>query len=348
VRIGGELVVGEKRAKYPIIQGQMAIGVSLEPLAGAVAALGGIGLIAGSGQISKLIPADNLIQRIREGRKLAGGGILGIGIMYAASQFDDILTVCIQEKVDLVVIGAGFARDPFVRLATAGIPAWAIISSEKLAALVTRIPSITGVVVESGQAGGHLGPKDPDISTWDLFPPVYRTLRDGGFRGPVIAAGGIRHGWEVARIMEMGADGVQIGQLFAMTEECSASPQMKKLWVEATSSKVTYVSPVGMPSRAVERQSLDSLPKLPPSGKGCIDCLKFCAHRVDHAQKHCIYRSLTSSIEGRLRLAADGAIENGLVFTGGRVGEINDIVPVQKRMEALLAEMKEGPRASLT
>ena len=336
------LVVGNKRARLPIVQGQMAVGVSLEPLAGAVAALGGVGLIAGTGLIRSNRASDELVARIREGRKLAGDGVLGIGVMFAVSQFDDILNVAIQERVDIVVIGAGFAREPFNRLAAAGIPGWAIISSEKLASIVCRVPSIAGVVVESGQAGGHLGPKDPEISTWDLFPPVYRTLRAGGFRGPIMAAGGLRYGWEVRRLLEMGADGVQLGTLFAMTDECSASKEMKEVWVRAEGSQVTHVSPVGMPSRAVDIQSLEHLPKLPSTPRACIDCLKICTHRDDRAQSHCIFRSLFNARDGRIKTYADGTIGNGLVFTGSRVGEIDDIVPVQKRIQNLLEEMREG------
>ncbi|MHB1417000.1 MAG: NAD(P)H-dependent flavin oxidoreductase [Chloroflexota bacterium] len=340
----GNLQIGNKKARVPIVQGQMALRVSLEPLAGAVAALGGVGLIAGSGLITPSSGPDEMVQRIRAGRKLADGGILGIGVMYVVSQFDQILDTAIQERVDLVVIGAGFAREPFQKLAAAGIPGWAIISSEKLARIVTRLPSIAGVVVESGRAGGHLGPKDPDISTWDLFPGVYRTLRDGGFRGPVVAAGGIRYGWEIRQILEMGADGVQIGTLFAMTEESSASPAMKEAWKRSRGSKVTAVSPVGMPSRAVVEQSLEKLPKLPPSARTCINCLKICGHREDRGQKHCIYRSLINSVAGRLSIGENGEVEDGLVFCGSRIGEITDIVPVAKRMERLLEEMEEDAR----
>ncbi|MDA8218509.1 MAG: nitronate monooxygenase [Dehalococcoidales bacterium] len=322
----------------------MALRVSLEPLAGAVAALGGVGLIAGSGLVTRNSDTDELVQRIRTGRKLADGGILGVGIMHIVSQFDQILDTAIQERVDVVVIGAGFAREPFQKLAAAGIPGWAIISSEKLARIVTRLPAIAGVVVESGQAGGHLGPKDPEISTWDLFPGIYRTLREGGFSGPVVAAGGIRYGWEVRRLLEMGADGVQIGTLFAMTDESSASPTMKGIWRRSAGSKVTAISPVGMPSRAVVEQSLEKLPKLLPSARTCINCLKFCAHREDHGQKHCIYRSLINSAAGRLSIGENGEVEDGLVFCGGRVGEITDIVPVARRMERLLEEMEEDAR----
>ncbi len=322
----------------------MAVEISLEPLAGAVAAAGGVGLIAGTGLIRRGRPPENLIERIREGRRLAGNGILGVGVMYVASQFEEILKYSIQERVDLVVIGAGFAREPFQRLAAAGIPGWAIISSEKLAAIVCRVPGIAGVVVESGEAGGHLGPKDPNISIWDLFPPVYNRLRQGGFRGPIVAAGGIRYGWDVRRLLAMGADGVQLGTLFAMTEESSASPAMKEVWRRSRGSKVTQVSPVGMPSRAVVEQSLAALPRLPDSERACIDCLKVCAHRADRAQKHCIFRSLVNAAAGRIRVDENGEVANALVFTGSRIGEIDDIVPVAKRIENLLDEMKEGPR----
>lgn len=324
----------------------MAVDISLERLAGAVSAAGGVGLLAGTSMMRPGKGPDTMIAQMRESRRLAGpGGVVGVGIMYVVSQFDKILETAIQERADLVVIGAGFAREPFTRLREAGIPGWAIISSEKLASIVCRLPAISGVVVESGTAGGHLGPKDTDISIWDLFPPVYRTLREGGFRGPIVAAGGVRYGWEINRLLAMGADGVQIGTLFAMTDESNAPPIMKEVWRKAKGSKVSYVSPVGLPSRAVLEQDLERLPKLPPSPKACIDCLKFCLHKQDRAQKHCIYRSLVNSVYGRIKVDADGTVSNGLVFTGSRVGEIDDIVPAAKRVQRLVEEMREGSQA---
>ena len=334
--------VGNKISKLPIMQGQMALRVALDPLSGAVAAAGGVGLMTGTGLISRTSGSDELVQRIGEARHLAAGGILGLGVMYAVDQFDAILNVAIEERVDLVVIGAGFAREPFNRLAAAGIPGFAIISSERLASIVSRVPTIAGVVVESGQAGGHLGPADVNISIWDLFPPVLRTLREGGFEGPVIAAGGIRYGWEIRRLMEMGAAGVQIGTLFAMTTESSAPDTMKEAWLRARGTKVVHVSPVGMPGRVVEMQDLDSLPRLAAPEQGCIDCLKRCAHRGDPTQKHCIHLSLRNAALGRIKFGPEGEVQEGLVFSGSRVGEINDIVPAKTRIDTLMREFWEG------
>lgn len=337
------LEIGEKKAKLPIVQGQMAYRVGLDRLAGAVAAEGGVGLVTATGLILKGDGREELVEQIREARKLAGGGVVGVGVMYAVTHFDALLQTAIDEKVDLVVIGAGFAREPFNRLAEAGIPAWAIISSEKAARIVARLPSITGVVVESGEAGGHLGPRDVNISTWDLFPPVYQTLREGGFRGPVVAAGGIRYGWEIERALAMGAAGVQLGTLFAMTTESDASPEMKEAWVRSQGTKVIEVSPVGMPGRVIAEQSLDTLPRLIAPGVGCVDCLKFCEHRDDITKKHCIHLALHFAVQGKIRFGPDGSVEGGLVFSGSRVGEISDIVPTARRIQNLLAEMAEGP-----
>jgi NAD(P)H-dependent flavin oxidoreductase YrpB (nitropropane dioxygenase family) len=241
--------------------------------------------------------------------------------MYAGFLFDRLLEVCIEEKVDFVAIGAGFARGPFKKLAEAGIPGVCIISSVKAARISSRTEGVTAIVVESGQAGGHLGPEDPEISTWDLFPPVRAALHEAGFTGPIIAAGGIIDRQDVLRALAMGADGVQIGTRFAMTEECNASPEMKAAWVAATGSQVEYWSPTGMASRAIVPHTEEALPKVGEPGVRCGECLKHCLHR-NEGKMHCILNALKNSQEGN--------VARGLVFCGGRVGDIHDIVPVSE------------------
>lgn len=316
------LQVGSRTARYGIVQGGMSIRISMHRLAAAVANCGGVGTIGGMG-----IPPEELRREIRATRALTGG-VFGVNLMYAGYLFDRLLDVCIAERPDYVVIGAGFARGPFKRLAEAGIPAFCIISSVKAARIAARTEGITGIVVESGQAGGHLGPEDPNISTWELFPPVLATLREHGFRGPVIAAGGILHREDVERALAMGADGVQMGIRFAMTEESNASPQMKAAWLAATGSQVEDWSPTGMYSRAIVPHSKEQLPSLDDPDVHCALCLKICSHREDHSQAHCIYTALNR--------AQKGDVERGLVFCGPRVGEIHDIVPVAEVFRRLL------------
>lgn len=316
------LPVGNRTARYCIIQGGMSVRISLHRLAAAVAREGGVGTIGGMG-----IPPAELRREIQAARALTDG-VFGVNLMYAGYLFDRLLDVCIEERVDYVAIGAGFARGPFKRLAEAGIPGFCIISSPKAARIVARTEGVTGVVVESGQAGGHLGPEDPEISTWDLFPPVRAALREHGFKGPIIAAGGILDRHDILRALAMGADGVQIGTRFAMTEECAASPEMKAAWVAATGSQVEYWSPTGMASRAIVPHTDELLPKVGgDEGYRCTDCLKHCQHR-DESKSHCIYNALIN--------AQQGNVERGLVFCGGRVGDIHDIVPVAEVFRRLV------------
>lgn len=327
------LTIGDKTARYCIVQGGMSIRISLAPLAAAVANEGGVGTIGGMG-----IPPGELARHIREARRLSPEGIFGVNLMYAGMLFDRLLDVCIEERVNFVTIGAGFARGPFKKLAQAGIPGVCIISSVKAARIVSRTEGITAVVVESGQAGGHLGPEDPNISTWELFPPVLAALREHGFAGPVIAAGGILHREDVDRALAMGADGVQMGIRFGMTAESSASDAMKQAWLNATGSQVEYWSPTGMASRAIVPHTADRLPKLTDPGVHCAKCLKICAHRDsdNHSEAHCIYTALNR--------AQKGDPENGLVFCGPRVGEIHDIVPVREVFRRLLTPAGSAPQ----
>ncbi|MDP2299245.1 MAG: nitronate monooxygenase, partial [Actinomycetota bacterium] len=101
------LTIGARTARLPIIQGGMAVRISLGPLATAVADAGGIGLIAGSG----LSPAE-LAEEVRRTRA-ATSGVIGVNIMVAVRIFKDLVHAALAERVDLVVAGAGFSRVVF-------------------------------------------------------------------------------------------------------------------------------------------------------------------------------------------------------------------------------------------
>lgn len=299
----------------------MSVRISLAPLAAAVAEAGGVGTIG-----AMCLPPDELRDNIRQARSLTQG-VVGVNIMYAGSAFNQLLEVCIEEAVDYVAIGAGFARGPFKLLHQANIPGFAIISSVKAASLACRTQGITGVVVESGTAGGHLGPKDPEVTIWELFPPVLEELQKRSFSGPVIAAGGLADRQDMLRALDMGADGVQLGTRFALTEESSASSAMKKAWQEATGSQVQWWSPTGFASRSIVPHPEGQLPQVSVNGTRCYQCLKRCAHHDDPTQSHCIRQALLNSWQGD--------IEHGLVFSGARVGDMTDIPSAAEVMARL-------------
>ena len=306
-----ELRIGKLVAKVPIIQGGMAIRLSTARLAAAVANEGGIGLIAASG-----MPFDEL-------RKLSPHGIIGINVMVAAREFKGIVTTAIEEGIDLVVAGAGFSRDMFAWGKASGTPIVPIVSSAKLAKISQSLGA-SAVVVEGAEAGGHLGTNRSSR----LIVPEVRAAVDI----PVIGAGGVLHGEDVAEMLRLGANGVQMGSRFAASVESNGSEELKKVYLRANKPEdfILVHSPVGLPGQAIrtpfsERILLGTAPK----PETCDQCLKKCSH------KYCIIRALTR--------AQQGDVETGLVFSGRRMMEIHDILPVKDIFANIKREMEAIP-----
>lgn len=332
------LQVGQRRTRHAIVQGGMAYGISLGRLAGTVAREGGLGTIAGPG-----LSPEELSQEIDRAREIAEGGLIGVNIMYALHPNDrwPLLNMAIAKRVDMVVIGAGFGPDPFRKyLLPAGIPGFAIVSREKAARIVTRVPGVTGIVVESGEAGGHLGPEPDQVDEpiWELFPRIRRVVDGANFRGPVVAAGNICTGQDVYRaIVEMGADGVQMGTLFAMTTESNASDYMKQALLQAKRTAVNYGSPTGLPSRCIETQE-EQMPRI-HTMEQCKDCLAYCVHRdTDFKESGCINVALRNIQLGRAK--------DSVIYAGRSVERINDIVSVAERFRRLRQEFESAARAA--
>jgi NAD(P)H-dependent flavin oxidoreductase YrpB (nitropropane dioxygenase family) len=145
-----ELRIGKLRVAVPIIQGAMAVRISTAPLAAAVANEGGIGLIAGTG-----MSLEELRNEIRNARNLSKG-IIGVNVLFAVSEFASLIKGAIEEKIDLIVSGAGFSRDMFAWGRERNVPIVPVVSSARLASLAEKLGA-AAVVVEGKEAGGHLG-----------------------------------------------------------------------------------------------------------------------------------------------------------------------------------------------
>jgi nitronate monooxygenase len=310
-----ELKIGELVAKLPIIQGGMAIRISTAPLAAAVAEEGGIGLIAATG-----MTVDELRQEIRKARELTKG-IIGINIMYAAAEFANVVKTAIEEGIDLIVSGAGFSRDMFGWGKSADVPIVPIISTPKLAQIAERLGA-AAVIVEGKEAGGHLG---TDKSMKELVPEVNKAVDI-----PVIAAGGIIYGCDIVEAFRLGADGVQMGTRFAASIECNAADAFKQLYIDSKPEDVVLIdSPVGLPGRGLSNSFVKRLfggEDLSP--ETCDGCLKKCSGSF------CICNALVA--------AQKGDLDNGLIFSGERVHEIKDILPVKEIISRLLQEVEEA------
>ncbi|MFZ5596068.1 MAG: NAD(P)H-dependent flavin oxidoreductase [Bacillota bacterium] len=307
------LKIGELLPSFPIIQGGMALRVSTSPLAAAVAEAGGIGIIGATG-----METDELREEIREARKLTGG-ILGVNIMYAVRDFASLVRTAIEEKVDLIISGAGFSRDVFKWGGEAGIPVITIVSSARLATVAEKYGA-SAVVVEGTEAGGHLGTDRP---LFEILPAIREAVKI-----PVIAAGGIVNGEGVSRAIKLGADGVQMATRFVLSTECAVSDMFKKMYLKARPSDVTIIpSPVGMPGRALKNEFVAKiLSGAAPKPDKCSGCLKKCNGQ------YCIMEALENSRTGR--------VEDGVVFVGQNVSKIKEILPVKDIIENLMNELR--------
>ena len=177
---------------------RMAVRVSTGKLAAAVAKAGGIGTIAGTG-----LTLSELTEEIRKARALTEGiGYIGVNVLFAVKQFAELVKRAMQEKVDFIVSGAGFSRDMFDWGREYGVPVIPIVSSSRLAKLAEKLGA-AAVVVEGEEAGGHLGTDRPLA---EILPEVASSVNI-----PIIAAGGLTDGQDIAAAMKLGASGGSTG-----------------------------------------------------------------------------------------------------------------------------------------
>ena len=198
----------------PIVQGGM-VWCSGWRLAAAVSNAGGLGLL-GAGSMHP----ETLVEHIRK-MKQATDKPWGINVPLMYPEIDRLMDIIIEEGVKIVFTSAGSPKKYTARLHEAGIKVAHVVSSS-LFAKKCEDAGVDAVVAEGFEAGGHNGREE--TTTMTLIPQVRKATAL-----PLIAAGGIGSGEAILAAMALGAEGVQIGTLFALAAESSASDEFKRL-----------------------------------------------------------------------------------------------------------------------
>ena len=196
--------------QYPIFQGGMA-WIADASLAAAVSNAGGLGIIAAMNA-----NADWLREEIHKARQLTDKAF-GVNIMLMSPFADEVSDLVIEEKIPVVVTGAGNPGKYMKKWVAAGIKVIPVVASTAMAKLVERSGAFA-VIAEGGESGGHIG----ELTTMTLVPQVCDAVNI-----PVLAAGGIADGRGIAAALMLGACGVQCGTRFLVAEECTVHQNYK-------------------------------------------------------------------------------------------------------------------------
>lgn len=288
------------KTKYPLIQGGMA-WVADASLAAAVSNGGGLGLIAGGS-----MPPDLLRDQIRKARELTDKPF-GVNIMLMSPFAADLAQVVIEEKVDVVTTGAGSPGKFIDGWKAAGIVVIPVVASVAYAKRMENLGA-DAVVAEGTEAGGHIG----DLTTMVLVPQIVDAISI-----PVIAAGGIADGRGVSAAMMLGAEGVQVGTRFLVSNECNIHEYYKQLVLKARDidTQVTGRSG-GHPVRTLKNKLSRKLLELEKNGA--------------------TFEELEAITVGSLRKAVlDGDKDEGSFMAGQSAGLVHSCQPAAEIIEEL-------------
>lgn len=289
--------------EYPIIQGGMA-WVAEYHLASAVSEAGGLGLIGAASA-----PADWVREQIQEIKKRTTKPF-GVNIMLMSPHADAIAQVLVEEHVPVITTGAGNPEKYMPMWKEAGIKVIPVVASVAMAKRMERCGS-DAVIAEGTEAGGHIG----ETTTMVLVPQIADAVNI-----PVIAAGGIGDGRGIAASFMLGAEGVQMGTHFVVTQESIVHDNYKHCILKAKDidSKVTGRT-TGHPVRALRNQMTKEYLKLEQQGASFEE--------LEHL-----------TIGGLRKAVVEGDVVNGSVMAGQIAGLIHETRTCKELIDQLVTE----------
>lgn len=264
--------------------------------------------------------------------------------MCALSNYEDLIRAAVAEKVAVIISGARLPLKLPALVPTRDIKLIPVVSSARAASIICaiwwkkyqRLPD--ALVVEGPSAGGHLGfsmqemeqhPGPLEAIVTDVLKFVKTVETEHDCKIPVIAAGGIFTGEDIARFLKLGASGVQMGTRFVCTDECDASPLYKQAYLNCEKEDIILIkSPVKLPLRVIRNAFVDQLRS---GGKKTFQCQYHCL-------KNCIPAQSPYCIAKALKNASIGNLAEGFVTCGSNAYRIKSIVPVGQLIRELVHE----------
>lgn len=289
--------------KYPIIQGGMA-NIATGAFAAAVSNAGALGLVASGG-----MNAEALREQIRECRSLTDKPF-GVNLMLLNPDVDNIAKMLVEEKVGFITTGAGNPVKYMEAWKSIGAKVFPVVASVALAKIAQR-SGADAVIAEGGESGGHVG----DMTTMTLLPQVIDAVDI-----PVIGAGGIADGRQMAAAMILGACGIQIGTCLLVSEECPIHDNYKQALIKARDNSTTVTGrSQSAPVRIIKNDMSREYLKLEASGATRDELEKI-------------------TLGGLRRAVVDGDVVRGSVMAGQVCGQLKSVRPVADIIDVMYNE----------
>lgn len=296
--------------KYPIIAGGM-VWCSGWKLASAVSEAGGLGLI-GAGSMHP----ETLREHIQK-CKAATNKPYGVNVPMLYPEIEKIIDIIIEEKVPIVFTSAGNPKTWTKKLQSEGIKVAHVVASSKFA-LKCEEAGVDAIVAEGFEAGGHNGREE--TTTMTLIPQVAKAIKT-----PFIAAGGIATGAGMLAAMALGAEGVQVGSRFALTQESSASQEFKELCLSLKEGDTKLSLKKLSPTRLVKNEFYQKVQEMEDRGASVDELREYLGR--GRAKKGIFEGDL---VEGELEIGQVAALIDDLPsakdVVASMVAEYNELI----------------------
>ncbi|MCI6811819.1 MAG: nitronate monooxygenase [Lachnospiraceae bacterium] len=286
--------------KYPLIQGGMA-NIATGEFAAAVSNAGGLGLIGAAGMTPEALRENIHIAKEKTGEKF------GVNLMLMNPQVEEMAQIVVEEGIKYLTTGAGNPGKYMQKWKEAGIFVMPVVASVALARLMEKAGA-DAVIAEGTESGGHIG----ELTTMALVPQVVDAVNI-----PVIAAGGIADGRQLAAAYCLGAAGAQVGTCLLVSEECPVHKAYKEAVVKAKDIDTIVTGRIaGTPVRILKNKMAREYVKKEKAGADLMELEQY-------------------TLGSLRRAVVQGDVQTGSVMAGQVAGQLTEIRSVAQILEKL-------------